>query len=59
MQGRREAARKVFERVLAVTSELGLLAEEYDAHAKRVAGNFPQALSHVALVRTALRFSAR
>jgi GH15 family glucan-1,4-alpha-glucosidase len=59
MQGRREAARKVFERVLAVTSELGLLAEEYDAHAKRLAGNFPQALSHVALVRTALRFSAR
>jgi len=58
MQGRREAARKVFERVLAVANGLGLLAEEYDVRAKRLAGNFPQALSHVALVRTALRFSA-
>lgn len=59
MQGRREAARKTFERVLAVANDLGLLAEEYDVRAKRLAGNFPQALSHVALVRTALRFSGR
>jgi GH15 family glucan-1,4-alpha-glucosidase len=59
MQGRREAARKDFERVLAVANDLGLLAEEYDVRAKRLAGNFPQALSHVALVRTALRFSAQ
>jgi GH15 family glucan-1,4-alpha-glucosidase len=58
LQGRREAARKTFERVLAVANDLGLLAEEYDIGAKRLAGNFPQALSHVALVRTALRFSA-
>jgi GH15 family glucan-1,4-alpha-glucosidase len=57
MQGRREAARKNFERILAVANDLGLLAEEYDVRAKRLAGNFPQALSHVALVRTALRFS--
>ena len=59
MQGRREAARKSFERVLAVANDLGLLAEEYDVRAKRLAGNFPQALSHLAVVRTALRFSDR
>lgn len=57
MQGRREAARKTFERVLAVSNDLGLFAEEYDVNAKRFTGNFPQALSHVAVVRTALRFS--
>jgi GH15 family glucan-1,4-alpha-glucosidase len=57
IQGRREAARKSFERVLAVANDLGLLAEEYDVNAKRFTGNFPQALSHLALVRTALRFS--
>lgn len=57
MQGRPEAARKTFDRVLAVSNDLGLLAEEYDVNAKRFTGNFPQALSHVALLRTALRFS--
>lgn len=57
MQGRHEAARKIFERALAVANDLGLLAEEYDVRARRLAGNFPQAISHVALVRTALRFS--
>jgi GH15 family glucan-1,4-alpha-glucosidase len=59
MQGRHEAARKSFERVLAVANDLGLLAEEYDVRARRLAGNFPQALSHLAVVRTALRFSGR
>jgi GH15 family glucan-1,4-alpha-glucosidase len=57
MQGRRDAARKSIERVLATANDLGLLAEEYDVRARRFAGNFPQALSHLALVRTALRFS--
>jgi len=57
MQGRKQAARRTFERVLAVSNDLGLLAEEYDVGAKRFTGNFPQALSHVALLRTALRFS--
>lgn len=57
MQGRRGAARKTFERVLAVRNDLGLLAEEYDVRAKRFTGNFPQALSHLAVVRTALRLS--
>jgi GH15 family glucan-1,4-alpha-glucosidase len=57
MQGRRDAARQTIERVLAVSNDLGLLAEEYDLETRRFAGNFPQALSHLALVRTALRFS--
>jgi GH15 family glucan-1,4-alpha-glucosidase len=54
MQGRHEAARKTFERLLAVQNDLGLLAEEYDTRSKCQAGNFPQALSHLALVQTAL-----
>lgn len=59
MQGRREAARATFERVLAVSNDLGLLPEEYDVRAKHFTGNFPQALSHVALIRTALRFTGK
>ncbi len=54
MQGRRAAARQTLERVLAVRNDLGLLSEEYDVPGKHLAGNFPQALSHLALVNTAL-----
>lgn len=54
MQGRHDAARKTFERLLSVQNDLGLLAEEYDTRARCQAGNFPQALSHLALVQTAL-----
>jgi GH15 family glucan-1,4-alpha-glucosidase len=57
LQGRRDAARQTFERVLSVRNELGLLSEEYNVKARHLAGNFPQALSHLALVRTALRLS--
>jgi GH15 family glucan-1,4-alpha-glucosidase len=57
LQGRREAARKSIERVLAVANDLGLLSEEYDIKGSRLTGNFPQALSHLAIVRSALRFS--
>lgn len=57
MQGRHEAAHKSFEHALAVANDLGLLSEEYDVRAKRFTGNFPQTLSHLALVRTALRLS--
>ena len=57
MQGRRDEARQTIERVLAARNDLGLLAEEYDVHAQRFTGNFPQALSHLAFVRTVLRFS--
>jgi GH15 family glucan-1,4-alpha-glucosidase len=51
--GRRDEAWAIYERLLAVQNDVGLLAEEYDPHAKRALGNFPQAFSHVALVNTA------
>jgi GH15 family glucan-1,4-alpha-glucosidase len=57
LAGRRNDARALFERLLAVRNDVGLLAEEYDPIAKRQLGNFPQALSHLALVATALGFA--
>ena len=53
LQGRQGEARDVFERLLALRNDVGLLAEEYDPHARRLLGNFPQAFSHVGLVNTA------
>jgi GH15 family glucan-1,4-alpha-glucosidase len=57
LQGRLDEAREVFERVLAVRNDVGLLAEEFDPGAGRLLGNFPQALSHVALINTARNLS--
>ncbi len=51
--GQRDDARKLFERLLSLRNDLGLLSEEYDPVAKRLLGNFPQAFSHIALVNTA------
>ena len=51
--GRSEEAEKLFERLLALRNDVGLLSEEYDPRTKRQLGNFPQAFSHVALVNTA------
>ena len=51
--GRADEACQLFERLLTLTSEMGLLAEEYDPKGKRLVGNFPQALSHIALVNAA------
>jgi len=51
--GRHDDARKLFDRLLALRNDVGLLAEEYDPRAKRQVGNFPQAFSHVALIDTA------
>jgi GH15 family glucan-1,4-alpha-glucosidase len=53
LMGRVEEAKALFERLLTVRNDLGLLAEEYDPRAKRLLGNFPQAFSHVCLVNTA------
>jgi GH15 family glucan-1,4-alpha-glucosidase len=51
--GRHEEARRLFERLLGLCNDVGLLSEEYDPQAKRLLGNFPQALSHVSLINTA------
>jgi GH15 family glucan-1,4-alpha-glucosidase len=59
LQGREREARELFERLLALANDVGLLAEEYDPPAKRQLGNFPQAFSHVALVNTAFNLAER
>jgi GH15 family glucan-1,4-alpha-glucosidase len=51
--GRRDEANEVFDRLLSIRNDVGLLAEEYDLDAGRQLGNFPQAFSHVCLVNTA------
>jgi GH15 family glucan-1,4-alpha-glucosidase len=55
--GRLDDARRLFERLLDLRNDVGLLAEEYDPRAGRQVGNFPQAFSHVALVDSALNLS--
>jgi GH15 family glucan-1,4-alpha-glucosidase len=52
-QGRTEEAVELFERLLSLRNDLGLLSEEYDPERKRLVGNFPQAFTHLALVETA------
>ncbi|MFO0965679.1 MAG: glycoside hydrolase family 15 protein [Gemmataceae bacterium] len=51
--GRHEDAQRLFERLLAIRNDVGLLSEEYEPKLKRMLGNFPQAFSHVGLVNTA------
>lgn len=46
-------AEKLFEKLVALRNDVGLLSEEYDARSGRFMGNFPQALSHIALVNAA------
>ena len=57
LQGRHDEARRVFERLLAIRNDVGLLAEEYDPAAGRLVGNFPQAFSHIGLVNTAFNLA--
>lgn len=57
LSGRYDDAKRLFERLLAMRNDLGLLSEEYDPQLKRQVGNFPQAFSHVALLNSA--FSLR
>ncbi|MFE7790329.1 MULTISPECIES: glycoside hydrolase family 15 protein [unclassified Streptomyces] len=54
LTGRAEEATELFERLLALRNDVGLLAEEYDTVARRQLGNFPQAFSHIGLVGTAV-----
>jgi GH15 family glucan-1,4-alpha-glucosidase len=53
LMGRREDAIRVFERMLAIRSDVGLLSESYDVAGRRLVGNYPQAFSHVGLMNTA------
>jgi GH15 family glucan-1,4-alpha-glucosidase len=55
--GRRDDAIALFDRLLALRNDLGLLAEEYDPVAKRQLGNFPQAFSHISIINTAAHLS--
>ena len=57
LQGRHDDAVRMFERLLAIRNDVGLLSEEYDPIAKRALGNFPQAFTHVGLVNTAFNLS--
>ncbi len=54
LQGRQDEAIEMFERLLALCNDVGLLAEEYDHEGCRQLGNFPQAFSHLALIGAAL-----
>jgi GH15 family glucan-1,4-alpha-glucosidase len=53
LSGRRDEATVLFERLLALRNDVGLLSEEYDTRHRRLVGNFPQAFSHVALINSA------
>ncbi len=55
--GRHADARALYERLLTLRNDVGLLSEEYDPHRRRQVGNFPQAFSHVALIDTAFNLA--
>ena len=57
--GRTADAKAMFERLLALRNDVGLLSEEYDPQGKRMLGNFPQALSHIALAHAAFTLSGQ
>jgi GH15 family glucan-1,4-alpha-glucosidase len=57
LQGRTDDARALFDRLLALCNDVGLLSEEYDPVGRRLLGNFPQAFSHVSLVNSARNLS--
>lgn len=58
LMGRADEARALFERLIGLANDVGLLAEEYDPAAKRQLGNFPQAFTHVSLVNSACNLSS-
>jgi GH15 family glucan-1,4-alpha-glucosidase len=58
LTGRRDDARRLFERLVGLANDVGLLSEEYDPATKRLIGNFPQAFSHIALVNSARNLSS-
>jgi GH15 family glucan-1,4-alpha-glucosidase len=58
-QGRYDEALELFERLLSLRNDLGLISEEYDPERKRLVGNFPQAFTHLTLVETAFTLGKR
>jgi GH15 family glucan-1,4-alpha-glucosidase len=58
LAGNLDKAQVLLDRVVGIANDVGLLAEEYDSGARRQAGNFPQALTHIALINTAHNLSA-
>lgn len=59
LQGRRDDAEVLFKRLLSLRNDVGLLAEQYDVENSAMAGNFPQAFSHFAMIDTALNLARR
>jgi GH15 family glucan-1,4-alpha-glucosidase len=59
LQGRHKEAEEVFQRLLSLRNDVGLLSEQYDPSAKRLLGNFPQAFSHVGLINTATNLATK
>ncbi len=59
LMGRTADARRIFENLLSIRNDVGLLAEEYDPVARRQLGNFPQAFSHLGLINTARNLTQR
>jgi GH15 family glucan-1,4-alpha-glucosidase len=57
LMGRHDEARAIFERMTTLCNDVGLISEEYDPDGKRMLGNFPQAMTHVALINTACNVS--
>ncbi|MBI2255114.1 MAG: glycoside hydrolase family 15 protein [Proteobacteria bacterium] len=57
LQGKQDEATELFDRLLSLRNDLGLLSEEYDPHNRCQVGNFPQAFSHVALINSALNLT--
>jgi len=57
LQGRGQDALRLFDRLLGLCNDVGLLSEEYDPHAGRLVGNFPQAFTHLALINSAFNLT--
>ena len=59
MQGRQADAKALFDKLIALRNDVGLLSEEYDPRAGRMTGNFPQAFSHTAMIGSAMNMIER
>ena len=57
LMGRTDDARRLFERLISLCNDVGLLAEEFDQQSGRLVGNFPQAFSHVGLINAAFNLT--